>query len=74
MGKEKDEAQIFRICLGVYVLLQRVTELTRVAGADTPSILDLIFMHNNLEIDIVSHGLPLGKRDPAIVKFEDVVK
>lgn len=45
-------------------LYQQVTEHTRNTGADTPSILDLIFMYNNKDIrNIKYYDTPLGKSD-----------
>lgn len=40
--------------------------------ADTPLIFDLIFSYNNLKIENISHGIPLGESDHALLEAEYV--
>lgn len=50
------EAEVFRMSAE----LQLVTEQTRVRETDTPSILGLMFTYNNLKIENINYGNPLG--------------
>ena len=45
-------------------LFQHVEEPTRIRGNDNPSLIDLILTNEELQVSIVVHHAPLGKKCP----------
>ena len=50
-------------------LYQHVSEFTRVRGSDEPSLLDLILTRNNVDIEEIKYGPPIGKSDHCVLTF-----
>ena len=55
-------------------LFQHVDEFTRQRGSDTPSMLDLIFSKNNLEIENILYRAPLGLGDHSVLVFDFILE
>ena len=51
-------------------LFQHVQEFTRKRGLNEPSLLDLVFTKNELEIDIIKYDAPIAKSDHAVLIFD----
>ena len=50
-------------------LHQHVESPTRIRGNDDPSILDLIFTNEEMQVSEMTHGAPLGKSDHNVLSF-----
>ena len=50
-------------------LFQHVQEPTRARGNDDPSLIDLIFTNEELQVSDVVHHAPLGKSDHSVITF-----
>ena len=48
---------------------QHIEQSTRSRGADEPSVLDLIFTDEQMQISDISHLAPLGKSDHSVITF-----
>ena len=51
-------------------LWQHVKEITRQRGTNEPSVLDLVFSKNELEIEEIKYDPPIGRSDHAVLKFK----
>ena len=50
-------------------LYQHVESPTRRRGSDDPSLLDLIFTNEEMQVSEITHGAPLGKSDHDVLSF-----
>ena len=51
-------------------LYQHVVETTRRRGDDDPSLLDLMFTNEAMQVSDIQHHSPLGKSDHSVVSFK----
>ena len=72
-GPGSEQARFFDTCHNCY-LHQHVRDFTRVRGNDQPSVLDLILSKNELEVDSVEYGPPIGSSDHCVLSFQFYVE
>ena len=51
-------------------LFQHVTEVTRSRGNDNPSLIDLIFTDEEMQVSGIQYHSPLGKSDHSVILFD----
>ena len=67
-SEESEPVTFYETCQEAY-LHQHVTEFTRSRGTDTPSLLDLVFTKDELDIDSIDYCAPIGASDHAVLIF-----
>ena len=67
-GENSNEARFIEGVRDSY-LYQHVESPTLKRGNDEPSILDLVFTNEELQVSEITHGAPLGKSDHAVLSF-----
>ena len=70
----QSEQQLFYDLCSDHFLYQHVTDYTRARGSDSPSLLDLIFTENELEIVKLSFLSPIGASDHSVLTFDFVLE
>ena len=68
-GSDSAENQFIEACRDSY-LHQHVNQPTRRRGTDEPSILDLIFTNEEMQVSEIKHKPPLGKSDHDVLSFD----
>ena len=68
-GDESVENEFIETCRDCF-LHQHVERPTRRRGEDEPSVLDLIFTNEAMQVSEVVHSSPLGKSDHDVLTFE----
>ena len=66
---ESKEQLFYDTCQNNF-LFQHVDEFTRQRGGDEPSMLDLVFSKNELEIENIYYKTPLGNSDHSVLVFD----
>ena len=68
LGENSQEARFIEGVRDAY-LYQHVESPTRKRGEDEPSILDLVFTNEEMQVSEITHGAPLGKSDHVVLSF-----
>ena len=68
-GEDTPEAKFIEAVRDSF-LIQHVTEVTRSRGNDKPSIIDLIFSDEEMQVSGIQYHPPLGKSDHSIIIFD----
>ena len=66
---DSSEQRFYDVCQDSF-LYQYVDEYTRQRGSDNPSVLDLVFSKNELEIEHIEYQVPIGKSDHSVLVFD----
>ena len=69
-----DDGYKFIECVRDSFLFQHVTTPTRGRGSNTPSCIDLVFTNNELMLENLDIGAPLGRSDHALINFDFICK
>ena len=68
-GEESREAKFIEAVRDSF-LFQHVTEVTRSRGNDNPSLIDLIFSDEEMQVSGIQYHPPLGKSDHSVIIFD----
>ena len=68
-GEESKEYQFIETVRDCF-LFQHIDKPTRIRGEDEPSLLDLVFTNEELQVSNVVHHAPLGKSDHSVISFD----
>ena len=68
-SNSSEQAKFHDACENCY-LFQHIRDFTRSRGMDEPSVLDLVFTKEELEIEHVCYKQPIGKSDHCVLLFE----
>ena len=68
-GEESAESKFIEAVRDSF-LFQHVSEVTRSRGNDSPSLIDLIFTDEELQVSGIQYHPPLGKSDHSVILFD----
>ena len=68
-GKGRSSRKFLNVCQDCF-LYQHIAAFTRCRGDDKPSLLDLVFTKNNLDVESIKYGPPIGKSDHCVLSFK----
>ena len=69
MSEQSVEANFIEAVRDCY-FFQHISKPTRSRGTDTPSVLDLLFTDEEMNVFDIQHHSPLGKSDHSVILFE----
>ena len=67
-GEESTEAKLIETIRDCY-FYQHIEQVTRRRGNDNPSLIDLVFTDEEIQISDIQHIAPLGKSDHTLITF-----